>query len=53
MRVEQIKRLETFAPHLGVEIRAAGLETAVFEDGEHDLRGQINAGRELVGVPAD
>src|ERR1035441_235964 len=53
VRIKQINRLETFAAHLGVEIRAAGLETAVFEDGEHDLRGQIHAGRKLVGVPAD
>jgi len=50
--VEQIHRFETFAAHLGVEVRAAGLESAHLEDGEHDLRGQINVGRKLVGVPA-
>ena len=52
VRVEQVHRLEALAPHLGVEVRAAGLEAAHVEDGQHDLGRQINVGRELVGVPA-
>ena len=53
VRIEQIYRLEAFAPHLGVEIRPARREAAHFQNGQHDVRGEINVGRELVGVPAE
>ena len=46
-------RLEAFAAHLGVEVQTAGLEAAHFQELQHDLRGHVNVGRELVGVPAD
>ena len=51
--VEQIDRLERFPAAFGVEVRPAGGEPAVFQEGQHDLRGQVDVGRELVGVPAD
>jgi len=50
--VEQVDWLETLATHFGVEVQAAGRETAVLEQHEHDLRGQVNVGRELIGIPA-
>ena len=53
MRVEQIDRLETLAPHLRVEIRPARREAAHLQNREHDLSGEIDARRELVGVPAE
>src|SRR5436190_5537733 len=40
--VEQIDRLETLAPHLGVEVRASGSESANFQQRQHDLRREIN-----------
>jgi hypothetical protein len=52
VRVKQIDRLETFAPHFGVEIHAAGGQAARVENGEHALRRQVDVRRELVGVPA-
>jgi len=52
MRVKQIDGLETLAAHLGVEIHTAGCETAVFQDGQHGVRCQVNICGELVGIPA-
>ena len=52
MGVEEVDRLEALAADLGVEVQAAGGEAAVLEDDEHDLRGQVDVGGELVGVPA-
>src|SRR5207253_7917196 len=50
--VEQVNRLETLAPDLRVEVRAAGGEAADFQQCQHDVRREINVGGELVGVPA-
>ena len=50
--VEQVDRLEALAADLGVEVDAAGREPAHVEDAEHALRGQVDVGGELVGVPA-
>src|SRR5881396_1542255 len=49
--VEQIDRLETLAPDLRVEVRAAGGEASNFQHRQHDLSRKINVGGELVGVP--
>ena len=53
MGVEQIDRLETLAPHLGVEVDAARRQAALPQDDQHALRRQIQVGRELIGVPAE
>ena len=53
MRVEEVHRLEALAADLGVEVHAAGLEAAVFQDAQHALRGEVDVGGELVGVPAE
>ena len=52
MGVEEIDWLEAFAADLGVKVDAAGSEAAVLEDRPHDLRGQVDIRRKLVGVPA-
>ena len=53
MRIKKIDRLEAFASDLSIKVEASRREPAHFQDGEHDLGRQVNAGRELVGVPAD
>ena len=50
--MEQVDGLEALATDLGVEVHAAGGQPAILEDRIHDLRGEIDVGRELVGVPA-
>ena len=50
--VKQVDGLEALAADLGVEVDAAGGETAHVQDAEHALRRQIDARRELVGIPA-
>ena len=42
-----------FTAALGVEVEAASCEATHFEHAEHDLCGQVDVGRELIGVPAD
>src|SRR5262245_57123073 len=53
MRIKQIFESEALAPDLGVEIRAAGGETAVLQNRQHDLARQVKVGGELVGVPSE
>src|SRR5690606_5842631 len=53
MGVEEIDRLEALAADLRIEVDTAGREAAVLEDHEHDLRRQVDIGRELVGVPTE
>src|SRR5262249_48938534 len=52
MCVEEIDGLEALAAHFRVEVYAAGSEAALAEDHQHALRGQVQIGRKLVGVPA-
>src|SRR5262249_3861740 len=52
MGVEEIDGLEALAAHFRVEVDAAGREAALAEDHQHALRGQVQIGRKLVGVPA-
>lgn len=42
-----------FATTLGIEVETTGGEAAHFEDFFHDAGGEVEVGRELVGVPAD
>ena len=51
--VKKISRFERFATDLRVKVQAAGFEPAHFEDAEHDGAGEVEAARELVGIPAD
>ena len=51
--VEQVDRVDALAADLGVEVGAAAAESALLEDHEHDLRREVDVGRELVGVPAE
>ncbi len=51
--VEQIDRFDRLAAHLGIEVQAAGRETAVLEQRVHRERAVIKIGGELVGVPAE
>ena len=52
VRMEQIHRLETFAPHLRVEVHAARLEAAILQHAQHRVGRKINARRKLIGIPA-
>lgn len=52
MSMDQIDGLEALTSHLGVEVDSAGTESAVLENDEHGLGGEIQIGRELIGVPA-
>ena len=51
--VEEVDRLVRFATTLGVEVEAALGEAAHLEDAQHDVRREVEVGRELVGVPAE
>src|SRR6185503_10027092 len=50
--VEEVDWLEALAAHFGVEVGATGGQAAHLEDDQHDLRGEVNVGGELVGIPA-
>ena len=50
--VEEVDWLEGFAAHFSIKIESSGLEAAHFKHAQHDLRGHVNVGGELVGVPA-
>ena len=50
--MEQIDRLKALPPHLGIEIDAAGGQAAIFQDRVHHLGGEVDAGGELIGIPA-
>ena len=51
--VEQIDGIDAFAADFGIEVRSAGLESALLHDDEHDLSGEVDIGGELVGVPSE
>ena len=51
--VEKVGRVMGLAAALRIEVEAAGGEAAHFQHLEHDLGGEINVGRKLVGIPAD
>ncbi len=53
MGVEEVYWFEAFSSDLGIEVDAAGAEAALLEDDEHAGGGEIDIGRELVGVPAE
>src|ERR1035437_6802372 len=53
VRVKQIYRLEAFAATLRVEVHTAGRQAAVFQNGEHRMGRQVNAGGELIRVPTE
>ena len=53
MGVEEVDRLEALAAHLRVEVESARGESSHLHDAEHHLGGEVEVGRELVGVPAD
>lgn len=52
MGVEEVDRFEAFSTDLRVEVDAAGCQAALLQDDHHALRGQVDVGWELVGVPA-
>src|SRR5581483_11204083 len=49
--MEKVDRLKALTAHLGIEIQTAGGEAAVLQNDQHALRGQIEIGGKLVGVP--
>ena len=53
MGVEEILQVAGAAPHLGVEVDAAGSDAALLEDHQHGVGGGVEVCGELVGVPAE
>ena len=51
--VEEVDRFEAFSTDFRVEVDPAGCQAALFQDDQHALRGEVDVGRELVGVPAE
>ena len=51
--VEEVGGLVGLAAALGVEVEATGGEPAHLQHAEHDVGGEVEVARELVGVPAE
>ena len=51
--VKEVDRLEALAAHFRIKIHAARGEPTHAKDAQHALRGEVDIGRELVGIPPE
>ena len=50
--MEEVDWVDAFAANFRVEVRTAGMQSALLHQHQHDLSRQVDVGWELVGIPA-